>query len=95
MAGRPISWNGRRVNLRRPPHESSIIRLNPHYFMRLYAACLGAMRALSVSAFQHAAQQLDILGEGTVKRAQFIDLAHGVHNRGVVAPTEFPANFRQ
>jgi hypothetical protein len=44
---------------------------------------------------QHPPQQLDILGERAIGGAQLLDLAHGVHDRGVVAAAEFAADLGQ
>ena len=45
------------------------------------------------SNLQHAAQQLDIFVESGVRRAQFLDLPHRVHDRRVIPPTELSADF--
>src|SRR5208283_5755869 len=47
------------------------------------------------SGLQHAAQQLDILGERAVAERELLDLAHRMHDGGMVTPTKFPADFRQ
>src|SRR5580692_4613578 len=43
------------------------------------------------SALQHPAQQLDILGEGRVGAGQLFDLAHRVHDGGVVTTAKLAA----
>src|SRR3546814_17882444 len=49
------------------------------------------MEVLKKSAFQFAAQQIDILGEGCVDLAQLLDLAHGMHHGGMVAAAALAA----
>src|SRR5260370_22063421 len=46
------------------------------------------------SALQHPAQQLNVLGQRRIGTLQLLDLAHGMHDGGVVAATEFPSDFR-
>jgi hypothetical protein len=43
----------------------------------------------------HAAQQLDILGERRVGARHLFDLAHRVHDGGVIAAAELAADLRQ
>jgi hypothetical protein len=45
--------------------------------------------------FQSAAEQFQIVGNLAVGLAQFINFAHAMHDRGVIALAEFAANFRQ
>jgi len=52
-------------------------------------------KAGKLLVFQHSAKQIDILVEGWVFPAQLFDFFNGVNDRRMVAPTEFPANFRQ
>src|SRR5437868_11213506 len=47
------------------------------------------------SALQHPAQQFDILGERRVGARQLFDLAHRVHDRGVIPAAELAADLRQ
>jgi len=44
---------------------------------------------------QHPAQQLHILSKCAVTESEFLDLANRMHDRGVIAATEFSANFWQ
>ena len=46
-------------------------------------------------AFEHPAQEVDVLGEAGVDRTQFLDLLHRVHDRRVVAAAEFTADLGQ
>src|SRR5207302_8883491 len=47
------------------------------------------------SALQHPAQQLDILGERRVGPRQLFDLAHRVHDGGVIAAAELAPDLRK
>ena len=48
-----------------------------------------------LSALQHAAQEFHVLGESGVVLAQFLDLSHRVHDRGVVASAELAPDLGQ
>src|ERR1700730_18734119 len=52
-------------------------------------------RLMGRSALQHPAQQLDILGQRRVGARQLFDLAHRVHDGGVIAAAELAADLRQ
>ena len=47
------------------------------------------------SAFQHAAQKVDILSEGRVARAQLFDFFDCMHYGRVVTPAKPSSDFRQ
>ena len=50
-------------------------------------------KAWENSAFQHALQEIDILGKRDVAGSQFLDLFDGMHHRRVVAPAKRPADI--
>ncbi len=56
----------------------------------------GASRAEGrSSAFQGTAQHLQILGDLAIVALQFLDPAHAVHDRGVIAPAKAAADLGQ
>ena len=59
------------------------------------AAPLSLRPTRAVLALKELFQQLDVLADRAVSRLQLLDLAHGVHHRGVVAVAELAADLRQ
>lgn len=47
------------------------------------------------SAFEHPAEQIDILCESIIYRDQLVDLANGVHDGRVIPSSEFSADLWQ